>query len=192
MKTTLCLVRHGETVWNKTFKIQGRIDNPLSEEGVHQAIAVGKYLKQHDPAWDAIVASPLSRTIDTAKIIAEVLEFDGPIETDSAFIERDFGKAEGLTLSKEVYEKMFAGEFEGIEAQDVLQHRIMKAVLAVNQRHFGKRVLISTHSHVIKALFTQIDPLVQFSTPLKNGSLNTVEIEEGVVKPIRFNENTPL
>ncbi|NLP37242.1 MAG: histidine phosphatase family protein, partial [Firmicutes bacterium] len=33
----LIFVRHGETLWNRQLKIQGKSDVPLSEKGVRQA-----------------------------------------------------------------------------------------------------------------------------------------------------------
>ncbi|NMB43874.1 MAG: histidine phosphatase family protein [Clostridiales bacterium] len=44
MTTTLYLVRHGKTEWNKQSRFQGRTDIPLSEEGAIQAKKVGQRL----------------------------------------------------------------------------------------------------------------------------------------------------
>lgn len=51
--------RHGETIWNKEGKIQGRIDIPLSQIGKEQALNL--YSKIKDIHLDLIFSSPLSR-----------------------------------------------------------------------------------------------------------------------------------
>ena len=71
METIICLIRHGQTDWNKQKKIQGRINNQLNATGKAQVQEVGRILKEQDPFWDIIIASPLDRAIDSAKIIAK-------------------------------------------------------------------------------------------------------------------------
>jgi uncharacterized phosphatase len=192
MKTIICLVRHGETVWNKTFRIQGRINNLLSDEGIQQAHDTATYLLEHDPKWDVIVTSPLTRAYDTATIIATNLHYTNQIEVVQGLTERDFGKAEGLQLSKEVYEKMYAGDFEGIEQEQILQKRCMDTVLDLASRYPNQKILATTHSHFIKGLFTQIDPNIFFTTSLKNGSLNYIEVENNIVRSVAFNVSSHL
>lgn len=192
MKTIIYFIRHGETVWNKTFRIQGRIDNLLSDEGKLQAVQAANHILETKIDFDHIVTSPLTRALDTAKIIASTIGYTLDIDIIEGLIERDFGKAEGLQLSKEVYEKMYAGDFEGIEQENELQERCYQTTLEIADKYPGKIVLATTHSHFIKGLFTQIDPNVFFTTSLKNGSFNIVEVENNIIKPIAFNQNNHL
>ncbi|MDS8744534.1 histidine phosphatase family protein, partial [Streptococcus pneumoniae] len=69
--TTICLIRHGETEWNKIGRIQGTTDVPLNEKGKLQAQACGSHLM--NKAWDVIVTSPLKRAKETAAIINETM-----------------------------------------------------------------------------------------------------------------------
>lgn len=59
----LIFARHGETVYNKEHRFQGRSDSPLTEHGIKQAVAVGAELKKYNPSFFYI--SPLPRVFST-------------------------------------------------------------------------------------------------------------------------------
>jgi 2,3-bisphosphoglycerate-dependent phosphoglycerate mutase len=65
------MVRHAESVGNREYRIQGRVDYVLSEQGVGQAHALGQFLADHDPKPTHIYTSPLSRTVHTAEILRD-------------------------------------------------------------------------------------------------------------------------
>lgn len=69
--TRFCLVRHGETPWNREGRYQGQSDVPLSEVGRSQARLLAREL-QGQPIT-AIYSSDLERASKTADIIAETL-----------------------------------------------------------------------------------------------------------------------
>ena len=96
MALRLLLLRHGETAWNRERRYQGWTDTPLSPEGLVQAEAAARELKEH--AFAAVYASPLRRALDTAAAIAAPHGL--PVETDPAFRELAFGRWEGLTLDE--------------------------------------------------------------------------------------------
>src|SRR4051794_41724847 len=62
------LLRHGRTEWNATGRFQGQMDSPLDGIGLAQAAAAGVAIVPMEP--DAIVASDLSRTTDTAAAVS--------------------------------------------------------------------------------------------------------------------------
>jgi len=96
MSLRLLLLRHGETAWNRERRYQGWTDTPLSAEGLLQAEAAARELKEH--AFAAVYASPLRRARDTAAAIAAPHGLE--VETDPAFKELAFGQWEGLTLDE--------------------------------------------------------------------------------------------
>ena len=74
--TTLILVRHGESEWNRAGRIQGQINSPLTDLGINQAKAIREYLsgillnQQLE-----IYTSPLDRALQTAEIIAQGIDY---------------------------------------------------------------------------------------------------------------------
>ncbi len=91
-------VRHGETDWNREFRIQGQIDIPLNGTGHLQSERVARALRQHlgDTPVDRFVVSPLTRARQTMTYLAR--EFELPehrIEVEPAMLEFAFGVWEG-------------------------------------------------------------------------------------------------
>ena len=89
--TTLYLVRHGETVDNARQIMQGQTQGELNENGVRQAEEVSR--EWASKPLDAIIASDLKRSIDTAKIIAEPHQLE--VLTTPLLRERDWGSFTG-------------------------------------------------------------------------------------------------
>jgi probable phosphoglycerate mutase len=94
---TVLLVRHGETEWNRTERIQGWAPVGLNDRGREQAVAAGDHLDAaYDP--DRIVASDLRRTRETARAIRQATGLDHDrLEFESAWRERSFGVFQGLS-----------------------------------------------------------------------------------------------
>ena len=74
--TTLILVRHGVTAHTVEKRFSGGLAsaNPgLSDEGRDQVRAAAEWLSPLAERIDAVVASPVRRTRESAEIVAEVL-----------------------------------------------------------------------------------------------------------------------
>lgn len=87
-------LRHGQTDWNRDGLYQGITDVPLNALGVAQAKDAADTLAAI--RIDRIVASPLSRALKTAAIVAEKCNL--PILVERGLIERGFGSFEGLSV----------------------------------------------------------------------------------------------
>lgn len=87
----LYLVRHGETVWNKAGKLQGRTDIELDEYGRELAGELGRQLETVE--FDKIYSSPLIRAYETACLIRGYRNIQ--IVRDERLCEISFGKGEG-------------------------------------------------------------------------------------------------
>ncbi|MFF7853934.1 bifunctional RNase H/acid phosphatase [Streptomyces sp. NPDC007904] len=96
---TFVLLRHGETPLTpeKRFSGSGGSDPSLSDVGREQAAKVAAALARRGTV-EAIVASPLARTRETAGIVAARLGLD--VSVDDGLRETDFGAWEGLTFGE--------------------------------------------------------------------------------------------
>lgn len=157
MKTTLYLVRHGETEWNALGKFQGCKDIALSPQGINQAKYVSDRLKGK---FDYIYSSPLKRAYKTASIIG--MQGGFKIEILNDLREINFGAWEGMTI-KEIKDN-FPSEFE-IWRSDISEAplcggdlsiknaalRAKAAILNTVKKHEGKRIVMVAHGGIIKA-----------------------------------------
>src|SRR5690349_15849943 len=100
----LFCVRHGETVYNMAGRIQGQFDSQLSPLGLRQCQAVAEALAIE--AVDAVIASPLSRALQSAQVIADHLRL--PVEVDPRLMEINAGIFQGHTW--EEIEAKYAAE----------------------------------------------------------------------------------
>ncbi|KPC85844.1 hypothetical protein ADL35_16995 [Streptomyces sp. NRRL WC-3753] len=96
---TFVLLRHGETPLTpqKRFSGSGGSDPSLSSVGREQAEKVAESLARRGTI-EAVVASPLARTRETAGIVAARLGLE--VAVDEGLRETDFGAWEGLTFGE--------------------------------------------------------------------------------------------
>lgn len=66
-RARIALLRHGHTAWNRAGRIQGRLDVPLDDEAREQLSRL--CLPEPYEDW-ALVASPLGRAVETARLVA--------------------------------------------------------------------------------------------------------------------------
>src|SRR5690606_15165253 len=96
--TTMLLVRHGATALTLEKRFSGGIrgSNPsLNEAGRAQVAATAEWLAPIAPGVAAVITSPLKRTVESARILADRL--GAPVRVEPRFAEADFGAWEGLT-----------------------------------------------------------------------------------------------
>ncbi len=97
---TIYFVRHGETLWNRIGRFQGRADSPLTLRGIHLAIAYGNWLRAEleGIAGLEIHTSPLGRAVQTATILADCIGLPPErIQPEPRLAEADVGKLTGYT-----------------------------------------------------------------------------------------------
>ncbi len=182
-------IRHGQTNHNLNRVVQGWSDHPLNETGIAQAVSMGQYLKRHKYRFDRIVSSPLSRTIDSAKIIQKEMEIQLPMDIEPEFIERDFGVFEGTSVDETmpiIYAKGF--KKAGYEHDEALLQRIEGALKSIFLKYPTEDILLSCHSHVTKSLLIISDPRTyNFQTWLNNASMCIFEYDGETLTTLAYN-----
>ena len=86
-------VRHGETDYNRDKRFQSRTDVPLNALGLSQAQAIRDELRRRQVRFIKALSSPLSRALDTARVVLEGTGLEATPEP--ALLELDFGLLEG-------------------------------------------------------------------------------------------------
>jgi probable phosphoglycerate mutase len=145
--TPFWFLRHGETDWNAEGRSQGHTDIPLNTVGLAQARRAAMAMVDRDIV--TIVASPLSRALRTAEIVAEALSL--PVATDPGLMEVSFGAEEGQPMG-DWYDDWIAGTFtpDGAETFAALHDR---AVAAINRATAQPGpVLVVAHGALFRAL----------------------------------------
>jgi broad specificity phosphatase PhoE len=151
--TTIVLVRHGETDWNRERRFQGHADTPLNDAGRAQAADLADSLTSERLV--AVYTSPLRRAYETAALIAIRLELD--VRPLDALREIHVGQWEGLTIDevKERYpESASAGwhsRWPGGETYDELSARVLPALVSLAHKHANERILVVTHAGPVRA-----------------------------------------
>jgi len=160
---TLYIVRHGQTDWNIQGITQGETNIPLNSEGIKQARASRKNLK--DIKFDAVFSSDLIRAKKTAEIIT--LEKQLAIETTHLLRERRYGKLDGkpYNMMKKYYdtwerlskkERVNYRPYKGYETDEEVVNRFITFLREVAVGHCGKSVLVVTHGGLMRAFLNHI------------------------------------
>ena len=147
----LYVVRHGETIWNAENRVQGISDIPLTDKGRLDATLLKDLVKEINV--DVVIASPLERTIETAKILT-----DGkmPINTDDRIKERDWGMNEGANIDEvdrwDCWDVILNTKVQNIESIQDFMYRVSSFLEDIKVRYKDKNVLVVTHSAVIRVI----------------------------------------
>jgi len=183
ISTRIVAIRHGETAWNASTRIQGHTDIPLNDHGQHQAQLLGQALSQADP-MDAIYSSDLQRALATAQALA--LHTGARLVTHVGLRERAFGDFEGRSFAQIEQEMPEQAQLwrtrvpdwippGGGESLLAMQQRVMATVNALAQQHPGQQIAVVAHGGVLDVLYraaTQQSLQAPRSWTLGNAAIN--------------------
>ncbi|HUT15444.1 MAG TPA: histidine phosphatase family protein [Anaerolineae bacterium] len=138
----LLLIRHGQSAGNAAERIQGWNDEPLTDAGRTQALALARRL-QREHNVRAIYASPLLRARETAEVIADVLCLH--VTFDERLKEHDIGVVTGLSfkevqarypeMAKHWQESPWHMPVPGSEDNGAFRRRVMASMDEIVSRH---------------------------------------------------------
>ena len=149
------IARHGETENNRSRRLSGWIDTPLTENGLLPTNAV--IAKLDLIHIDEIYSSDLGRAFVTAYVIALQLRFAKEIIRLPDLREVNYGDAANMK-SNEAYElyprldrdtHFIAPNGESLEQ---MQARVIKTIIELNASHTDTTMLLVAHSGVMAAL----------------------------------------
>jgi probable phosphoglycerate mutase len=158
MSTTIMLIRHGETAWNRKKIFRGVYDIPLNENGRAQAGHLAQALAGR--RIDAAYSSPLSRAMETAQIALEPHGIEALVHEGLT----DFNYGEWTGLQDEVVARRWPQEHARWLAEphkahppggDTLQELFERAFASLEemaQEHAGQTVALFAHRVVNKLL----------------------------------------
>jgi len=161
ISTRIIAIRHGETAWNASTRIQGHTDIPLNEHGQRQAQLLAQALAQADKI-DTIYSSDLQRAFATAQAMA--LQTGASLVTHVGLRERAFGDFEGRSFAQIELELPAQAQLwrtrapdwtppGGGESLSVMQQRVMATVNALAQQHPGQQIAVVAHGGVLDLLY---------------------------------------
>ena len=153
----LILARHGATDYNRTRRFR-TLQAALSPEGRQQAQALARRLAAEPIA--ALYASPLSRSLETARPIAALLGLE--IRQEHGLRDLDYGAWAGLSteearandaaLYRTWLEQPHLAVFPGGEGLPAVRSRVLGALEEVHRRHAQQTVAFVTHDAVCRIL----------------------------------------
>jgi probable phosphoglycerate mutase len=160
--TRVFLIRHGATVLTAEDRFAGATNVQLSDEGRGQVRRLAVRLASEPIS--AIYASPLDRTIETAKILAEPHGL--PVEARDGLKEISHGHWEEMTR-KEVDKKYpeEAKEWDmdpytfaplGGESGLAVTARALPALIALVRAHPGQHIIVASHKATIRLLLSSL------------------------------------
>lgn len=160
--TRLYLVRHGATQLTAEDRFSGAIGVDLSVEGRAQAERLAERLASEPIS--AVYASPLSRTVETATILATPHRL--PVIQRDGLREISHGHWEGM--SRHVVETEFAEEYaawdadpftyapDGGESGVQVLARALPVIREIVVTHVGQNVLVVSHKATLRLLLSSL------------------------------------
>jgi alpha-ribazole phosphatase len=188
----LILVRHGRTAANAAGLLQGRLDQPLDEVGVHQAAAVAALVKELvGGRLDQVVTSPLLRARQTAEA------FDVPATVDERWLELSYGVYEGVPhadVPSEVWNQWrIDPDFvpEGGEALSALDRRVREACDSLVEPATDRNVVVVSHVSPMKSAVAwslDVDLRISWRSHLSHASVCRIDMRPHGPVLLTFNE----
>ncbi len=162
MPTRLFLVRHGATTTTQEDRFSGSSGTELSERGRWQAERLGQRLAQQ--TISAVYTSPLSRAIDTARVLAHSCRLD-PIIRDGL---QEIGHGHWEGKKRDEVERDYADEYSAWEADPftfapvggesgvAVLARALPVIRDIVASHPGGQVVVVSHKATLRLVLSSL------------------------------------
>ena len=162
MPTRLLLVRHGATAATEEDRFSGSSGAELSDRGRTQVVRLGERLAHQNIT--AIYTSPLSRALDTARIIAASCGLE-PVTREGL---REIGHGHWEGMKREDVERQFAEEYaawdadpftfapEGGESGVAVLARALPVIREIVTAHQGGQLVVVSHKATLRLILSSL------------------------------------
>ena len=195
-KTTILLVRHGQSEANLKNLFAGHSGYSLTSLGREQAARTAEYIKSTYPV-DAVFSSDLPRAFQTAEYTARA--FGLPVITDAHFREIFAGKWEGVQFDRleEAYPEDFGlwqrdigkARCTGGESVTEVIDRVYQGLLGIADK--GKCVVVATHATPLRSVLWKASDVsnvdIQNISWGSNCAISEFTLEDGKLTAVRVN-----
>jgi alpha-ribazole phosphatase len=188
MRTSIWLVRHGQTELNKARRYQGTSDSALTPLGIRQAAALAQRLRRIP--FKLAVVSPAARAQRTAEAILG--DREAPMHEDPRWAETNHGRWEGLTYAEvrarfpheaaTRFADALNGRSSGGESLAEVAARVTDGWAALLQQNPGGRVLVVTHATPIQLVLcalSGLSPALYWRWRIDLGSVTALDVYDG-------------
>jgi 2,3-bisphosphoglycerate-dependent phosphoglycerate mutase len=184
-------MRHGQAENNVNKILVGRhIESHLTDYGRQQVEDTARYL-QNVPI-EKVYVSPVTRTVETAKIVSKILGIS--YEIDERLYEIDLGKLVGMNYEDIIqkYGNLFLKFYAesdnalsnyGVESFTAVKRRIKDLMDEITEKEHDKNVLMITHLDPIKAAISallDLKPEALFRWHIRNAALTILKHESRI------------
>jgi broad specificity phosphatase PhoE len=160
--TRLFLVRHGATAATEEDRFSGSSGAELSEQGRWQAARLGERLAHLEIA--AIYSSPLSRALETARIVGGHCRLE-PVTREGL---KEIGHGHWEGMKRRDVEREFTAEYaaweadpftfapDGGESGVAVLARTLPVIRDIVTSHFGSQVLVVSHKATLRLILSSL------------------------------------
>lgn len=159
MNTKVCIIRHGETDWNREGRIQGQLDIPLNEAGRAQALTMATNAAHFN--FSTLYSSDLARAMETARALAQCGNLE--IQALPQLRERHFGNFQGVLkneapkLNPKAYELYKMRDlrygFETGESLMAFAKRVINIFDWLIRHHTNQQIAVVCHAGVLDVMY---------------------------------------
>lgn len=195
----ILLIRHGETIANKTQLVLGTSDVPLTGIGRRQAEGAAQKISSMEPPPTLLFSSPYFRAKETAGYISKLIDLK-PIYLNG-LKEMDSGEMEGIKASEmnNKYPEYMArwrqdhstARPPGGETLGEVHERAWKSILKIFNDYDDTLIAVVAHLFPIQGILCNVLDIHSNHFEKLNinlGSISSIEIQKGSYRLLTMNE----